>query len=154
MFNDLRSAVRRIEEDIEKLVEEQNRSLRATASRLALLYLQKERMEELLAKAETETVPMPLPAAPASPPPPGRPERAGASSVVLGRAATVIVEALKRAGEAGLSGTELNDAVRDAQMSKDASEKAKTRLKRLGLVRHDELARRWYPLPRAEVGAR
>ncbi len=149
MFNDLRSAVRRIEEEIEKVVEEQNRFLRSTASRLAVLYLQKERMEELLAKAGTEPVPMPSPVTPTSPPTPAKPVRTGAPSVVLGRAATVIVEALERAGEAGLSGTELNDAVRDAKMSKDASEKAKTRLKRLGLVRHDELARRWYALPPA-----
>ncbi|AWN42522.1 hypothetical protein [Methylobacterium durans] len=152
MFSDVRSAIQQVDQEIEDLIEEQDRVLRATCSRLALLYLKKDRMEELLAKAEPEEAAI---ARPPARPKPVVAAKAGRSNPApvpapLGRAATVIIEALDREGAAGLSGTQLNEAVNKAGMSRDAAEKAKTRVKRLGLVRHDELARRWYPLAQSD----
>ena len=54
--------------------------------------------------------------------------------VVPGKAATVIVEALRAAGAAGLSGAELNKKVMDAGLSGAAADKAKTRLKQARTV--------------------
>jgi hypothetical protein len=63
---------------------------------------------------------------------------------VSGLVAQVIVDALARAGAKGLSGSEVNDAVRDAGFTLDASEKNKTRLKNKNLVYHDRKAQHWY----------
>lgn len=63
---------------------------------------------------------------------------------VSGLVAQVIVDALSKAGAKGLSGSEVNDAVRDAGFTLDASEKNKTRLKRQNLVYHDRKAQHWY----------
>lgn len=151
MFSDIRSALRHVDQEIEELIKEQDRVLRSSCSELARLYLKRERMQELLAKAEPEQAaavrrPVRLKASV-----PTKAETANAAPVPLGRAATVIIEALNREGTAGMSGTQLNEAVNRAGMSRDAAEKAKTRIKRLGLVRHDELARRWYPLAQSDA---
>jgi hypothetical protein len=61
-------------------------------------------------------------------------------------AAQILVEALDRAGPMGMSGGEMNRLVVDGGLSKDASEKAKVKIKRDGRVFHDEGGRRWYAL--------
>ena len=83
-------------------------------------------------QAETEAEARPAPA-----------ERMPAPKV-SGLVAQVIVDALAKAGAKGLSGTEVNDAVRDAGYTLDASEKNKTRLKNKNLVYHDRKAQHWY----------
>lgn len=70
---------------------------------------------------------------------------------VRGRAGQAILDALAKAGTAGLSGAEVNAAVRDVGLSKDSSEKSKTALKKLGLIRHDLIAQHWYALDEQEI---
>jgi len=99
--------------------------------------------------------PEPMPAAdqaemeaPAQPLPADEPVSGGAERVpvpqVSGLVAQVIVDALAKAGAKGLSGSEVNGAVRDAGFTLDASEKNKTRLKNKNLVYHDRKAQHWY----------
>ncbi|MGP8122259.1 MAG: hypothetical protein ACLP8B_17285 [Xanthobacteraceae bacterium] len=57
-----------------------------------------------------------------------------AATGVPGKAAAVIVEALRAAGENGLSGAELNAKVLEAGLSVAAADKAKTRLKHSKMV--------------------
>lgn len=86
--------------------------------------------------------------------PPGRPSRkAGAVAAkqaprLRSRVAQIIVDALVAAGDAGLSGMELNKIVAEQGFSKDASEKAKVSIKRLKLARHDRIATHWYAVGR------
>ena len=60
------------------------------------------------------------------------------------RASYNLGNALAKAGAKGLSGSEVNDAVRAAGFTLDASEKNKTRLKNKNLVYHDRKAQHWY----------
>ena len=82
--------------------------------------------------------------------PPGRPSRKAGSGAakqaprLRSRVAQIIVDALVAAGDAGLSGMELNKIVAEQGFSKDSSEKAKVSIKRLGLARHDRIATHWY----------
>ncbi|RTM15261.1 MAG: hypothetical protein EKK33_01415 [Bradyrhizobiaceae bacterium] len=55
--------------------------------------------------------------------------RSSKAVAVPGKAAAVIVDALRAAGAMGLSGAELNKKVMDAGLSGAAADKAKTRLK-------------------------
>lgn len=64
------------------------------------------------------------------------------------RVAQIIVDALVAAGDAGLSGMELNRLVAEQGFSKDASEKAKVSIKRSKLARHDRIATHWYAVGR------
>ena len=89
-------------------------------------------------QAETEAE-----APPDDEPVPDEAERMPAPKV-SGLVAQVIVDALAKAGAKGLSGTEVNDAVRDAGYTLDASEKNKTSLKNKNLVYHDRKAQHWY----------
>ena len=91
-------------------------------------------------QAETEAPAQPLPA---DEPVSGGAEREPVPQV-SGLVAQVIVDALAKAGAQGLSGSEVNDAVRDAGFTLDASEKNKTRLKNKNLVYHDRKAQHWY----------
>ena len=91
-------------------------------------------------QAETKAEARP---APDDVPVPDEAERMPAPKV-SGLVAQVIVDALAKAGAKGLSGTEVNDAVRDAGFTLDASEKNKTRLKNKNLVYHDRKAQHWY----------
>lgn len=76
---------------------------------------------------------------------PRRPAQAPAP-YVPGAVARVILEALAKAGEKGLSARAVNETVELAGYTLDASEKNKTRLKKNNLVRHDEKAQHWYPI--------
>jgi hypothetical protein len=91
-------------------------------------------------QAETEAPTRP---APDDEPVPDEAERMLAPKV-SGLVAQVIVDALAKAGAKGMSGSEVNDAVRDAGFTLDASEKNKTRLKNKNLVYHDRKAQHWY----------
>lgn len=91
-------------------------------------------------QAETKAEARP---APDDEPVPDEAERMPAPKV-SGLVAQVIVDALAKSGAKGLSGTEVNDAVRDAGYTLDASEKNKTRLKNKNLVYHDRKAQHWY----------
>ncbi|MDX7952925.1 hypothetical protein P7D22_17305 [Lichenihabitans sp. Uapishka_5] len=61
-----------------------------------------------------------------------------------GRAAKLILDALEQAGAQGLSGGEVNEAVRNGGLSLDAAEKTKSRLKKAGLAEHDNRIKRWW----------
>lgn len=56
------------------------------------------------------------------------------ATVVPGKAASLILEALRVAGRDGLAGGELNTKVQDAGLSVAAADKAKARLKQSGAV--------------------
>lgn len=74
---------------------------------------------------------------------PRRPAQS-ASAYVPGVVARVILEALAKAGDKGLSARAVNEVVELAGYTLDASEKNKTRLKKNNLVHHDEKAQHWY----------
>jgi len=82
--------------------------------------------------------------------PQGRPSRKAGSVAakqaprLRSRVAQIIVDALVAAGDAGLSGMELNKIVAEQGYSKDSSEKAKVSIKRMRLARHDRIATHWY----------
>lgn len=61
-------------------------------------------------------------------------EEGTATTTVPGRAAALIVDALRAAGKEGLAGGELNKKVQDAGLSLAAADKAKGRLKHSGAV--------------------
>ncbi|MGY2051814.1 hypothetical protein [Methylobacterium sp. JK268] len=74
----------------------------------------------------------------------GSDEAAEPVSRLRSRVAQIIVDALAEAGDAGLSGKEINDIIIKAGFTKDSSEKAKLFLKRNGWARHDSHAMHWY----------
>lgn len=61
-------------------------------------------------------------------------EEGAAATAVPGRAAALIVDALRAAGKDGLAGGELNKKVQDGGLSLAAADKAKGRLKHSGAV--------------------
>ena len=63
-------------------------------------------------------------------------------SAIQGKAATVITEALRAAGDDGLSGAELSKKVVEAGLSSAAADKAKTRLRQSQSV--TQRNGRWY----------
>ncbi|MET4207345.1 hypothetical protein [Bradyrhizobium sp. LA2.1] len=70
---------------------------------------------------------------------------------IQGKASALIVEALRTAGELGLSGAELSKKVIDAGLSSAAADKAKTRLRQAGMV--TQKGGRWYSPNSADATA-